>query len=208
MSFAETLIISPHRGKWNGSDLILNRERVQDHGEVLTPMNIVSDMLDLVGDKYEMKTGNTEGMLPISKTFLEPACGTGNWSMRRKECHLGTSNINLDVLIKFVKTSSFPHLIFDSKTNKSVTESLKDNRYQLQTYVTEYNARHSNATGVVQYFMDENASKKDLSFNLTRLNSDIADLNMFVWVYQLKSDSDPKDFEDYLYNQLIDLLEL
>ena len=97
MSFSETLIISPHRGKWNGSDLILNRERVQDHGEVLTPMNIVSDMLDLVGDKYKMKTGNTEGTLPISKTFLEPACGTGNFLVQILERKLRLCNSREDI---------------------------------------------------------------------------------------------------------------
>ena len=47
MSISEKLIKSPHRGKWNGEDLILNKDRVNDFGEVLTPPNIVSDMLDL-----------------------------------------------------------------------------------------------------------------------------------------------------------------
>lgn len=79
MSFAETLIKSPHRGKWNGSDLVLSRDRVQEHGEVLTPSHIVSDMLDLVGNKYEQKLGQIEGTLPIDKTFFEPSCGTGNF---------------------------------------------------------------------------------------------------------------------------------
>lgn len=79
MRFAETLIKSPHRGKWNGTDLILGKDRVQEHGEVLTPANIVSDMLDMVSNKYEEKWGELEGTLPIDKTFFEPACGTGNF---------------------------------------------------------------------------------------------------------------------------------
>ena len=79
MSIAENLIKSPHRGKWNGSDLILGKERVEDFGEVLTPANIVSDMLDLVGKEYGCALGQENGTLPIDKTFFEPACGTGNF---------------------------------------------------------------------------------------------------------------------------------
>ena len=79
MSIAESLIKSPHRGKWNGEDLILNKDRVKDFGEVLTPPNIVSDMLDLISKEYGEKLGQAEGTLPIDKTFLEPSCGTGNF---------------------------------------------------------------------------------------------------------------------------------
>lgn len=79
MSIAEALIKSPHRGKWNGKDLILNKGRVKNFGEVLTPPNIVSDMLDLVGEQYKCNLGMGNGDLPIDKTFLEPSCGTGNF---------------------------------------------------------------------------------------------------------------------------------
>lgn len=78
MSISEALIKSPHRGRWNGEDLILAKDRVNNFGEVLTPPNIVSDMLDLVSKEFNEKLG-TEGTLPIKKTFLEPACGTGNF---------------------------------------------------------------------------------------------------------------------------------
>jgi len=79
MSIAESLIKSPHRGKWNGEDLILADNRVKNHGEVLTPPNIVSDMLDLVSKEFSCETGLDTGTLPLDKTFLEPSCGTGNF---------------------------------------------------------------------------------------------------------------------------------
>lgn len=79
MSISETLIKSPHRGSWNGEDLILADNRVKNHGEVLTPPNIVSDMLDLVSKEFSCKTGLDTGTLPLDKTFLEPSCGTGNF---------------------------------------------------------------------------------------------------------------------------------
>ena len=79
MSIAESLIKSPHRGKWNGEDLILADNRVKNHGEVLTPPNIVSDMLDLVSKEFSCETGLNTGTLPLDKTFLEPSCGTGNF---------------------------------------------------------------------------------------------------------------------------------
>ncbi len=59
------------------ADLIKSKNRVRDHGEVFTPDFIVQDMLDLVKDHSENPTS----------TFLEPACGNGNFLieiLRRK----------------------------------------------------------------------------------------------------------------------------
>jgi hypothetical protein len=48
---------------------IKSRQRVQEHGEVLTPQHIVNAMLELVRPETER----------IDSRFLEPACGTGNF---------------------------------------------------------------------------------------------------------------------------------
>lgn len=48
---------------------IVSKQRVRDHGEVLTPTHIVNAMLDLVKQETER----------IDSRFLEPACGTGNF---------------------------------------------------------------------------------------------------------------------------------
>jgi type I restriction-modification system DNA methylase subunit len=50
--------------------LIKSKQRVKDFAEVFTPQHIVKDMCDLVPE--EMWTS-------IDTTFLEPACGTGNF---------------------------------------------------------------------------------------------------------------------------------
>ena len=50
--------------------LIKSKQRVSDFGEVFTPAHIVKDMCDLVPE--EMWTN-------VETTFLEPACGTGNF---------------------------------------------------------------------------------------------------------------------------------
>lgn len=49
--------------------LVVSRQRVNDHGEVYTPKNIVNQMLDLVAQETER----------IESRFLEPACGSGNF---------------------------------------------------------------------------------------------------------------------------------
>lgn len=78
--YSGSLICSPLRiQKYDRDALILSRANVKQHGEVLTPPNIVSDMLDLVGKEYKCNLGIEEGTLPIDKTFLEPSCGTGNF---------------------------------------------------------------------------------------------------------------------------------
>lgn len=54
-----------------GEISIKSKERVNKFGEVFTPSNIVKDMLDLEGVK--------EYSYSFDKTFLEPACGNGNF---------------------------------------------------------------------------------------------------------------------------------
>lgn len=51
------------------SKIIKSKQRVADHGEVLTPQWLVNAMLDLVRSETER----------IDSRFLEPACGTGNF---------------------------------------------------------------------------------------------------------------------------------
>lgn len=48
---------------------VKSRQRVADHGEVYTAEREVNAMLDLVADQ----------VINPQKTFLEPACGTGNF---------------------------------------------------------------------------------------------------------------------------------
>lgn len=48
---------------------VVSKKRVADHGEVLTAKREVNAMLDLVKQETES----------IDSTFLEPACGTGNF---------------------------------------------------------------------------------------------------------------------------------
>lgn len=50
--------------------LIKSKQRVSDFGEVFTPKHIVKDMCDLVPE---------EMWVNVETTFLEPACGTGNF---------------------------------------------------------------------------------------------------------------------------------
>ena len=50
--------------------IIKSKQRVKDFAEVFTPSHIVKDMCDLIPDSV---WGN------IESTFLEPACGNGNF---------------------------------------------------------------------------------------------------------------------------------
>lgn len=52
--------------------LIKSRKRVQEHAEVFTAEREVNAMLDLVNDE----------LLRPESTFLEPACGEGNFTVR------------------------------------------------------------------------------------------------------------------------------
>ncbi len=50
--------------------LIKSKQRVKDFAEVFTPKHIVKDMCDIIPE---------EMWVSVDTTFLEPACGTGNF---------------------------------------------------------------------------------------------------------------------------------
>ena len=59
---------------------IKSKKRVAEFGEVFTPKNIVDDMLDLV----------KEESYRVNSTFLEPACGNGNFLVEILKRKVGT----------------------------------------------------------------------------------------------------------------------
>ena len=66
-------------------DQIKSMERVEQYGEVFTPMNIVNAMLGLVEAETEK----------VDSRFLEPACGSGNFLVEvlRKKTESGSRKI-------------------------------------------------------------------------------------------------------------------
>ena len=72
---------------------VISKQRVVDHGEVLTGKREVNAMLDLVKQEIER----------IDSRFLEPACGTGNFlteiltrKLRVVESHYGKSQLGYE----------------------------------------------------------------------------------------------------------------
>lgn len=65
-----TSLLPPRKEQTMPEKLIKSKQRVKDFAEVFTPKHIVKDMCDLVPE--EMWTN-------VETTFLEPACGTGNF---------------------------------------------------------------------------------------------------------------------------------
>lgn len=72
---------------------IKSKQRVADHGEVFTRQEEVNAMLDLIAQR-------TLGKIGIETTFLEPACGTGNFLMEILQRKLA------EVKVRFYRKSS------------------------------------------------------------------------------------------------------
>lgn len=68
--------------------LIKSKERVDNLGEVFTPENIVSHMLQKIPKEY----------WETDKTFLEPTCGTGNFLVEILKKKVKHGNTVLDSL--------------------------------------------------------------------------------------------------------------
>lgn len=75
--------------------LIKSRQRVHDFAEVYTPSNIVSDMVDLV-DKSEP---DADAYRILTRTWLEPACGNGNFLVEILKRKLAICETPLDVCV-------------------------------------------------------------------------------------------------------------
>lgn len=56
--------------------LIKSKERVKEHAEVFTPSWLVKDMCDTIPSEIWEN---------IESTFLEPACGNGNFLVEKKQ---------------------------------------------------------------------------------------------------------------------------
>lgn len=86
-------------------DSIKSKDRVKDLGEVYTPLTVVDNMLDLDGIKDES--------YKVESTFLEPACGNGNFLVRilaRKldtAVKLSNNQSDLDLLVTKVLSSIY-----------------------------------------------------------------------------------------------------
>jgi len=61
------------------SNGIISQDRVKNFGEVFTPDSIVNNMIDLVDEQLNKEADDIQY---ISKTFLEPACGDGQFLIR------------------------------------------------------------------------------------------------------------------------------
>lgn len=79
-------------------NIIKSKDRVRNHGEVFTSEKLVNDMLNLIPDN-EFKN-------PLS-TFLEPACGNGNFLIRILERKLSHSQGDPQVFALQVLSSMY-----------------------------------------------------------------------------------------------------
>ena len=92
---------------------IKSKDRVKKSGEVYTPDWVVNDMLNLIPTKdREDQTGvdNEERVISLDETYLEPACGNGNFLIRiidrklNRAVELGEHDIYKNVLKAYMST--------------------------------------------------------------------------------------------------------
>ena len=89
---------------------VISKQRVADHGEVLTGKREVNAMLDLVKQETER----------IESRFLEPACGTGNFLTEILER-------KLHVVDRRYRRSHVEHGLYDTVLTRKDAESVFKN---------------------------------------------------------------------------------
>lgn len=163
-------------------DQIKSKQRVADHGEVFTPLELVEAMLDLVKNETER----------IDSRFLEPACGSGNFLIRILQR-------KLDVVVKKYGKSDFECRHYSLLAVMSIygIELLADNIAECRQNVLEI------LTGYLNLDDDDellNAASYVLSQNLvngdamTTKNNDGDAITFAEWGYLGKGKYQRRDF--------------
>lgn len=91
--------------------LTKSKERVKKHGEVYTPDHIVRQMCDMLEKE-------SPGIFAIHRTFLEPACGSGNFLseiFRRKLLNCKGVEDGLSALASIYAIDILPDNVVESK---------------------------------------------------------------------------------------------
>lgn len=86
--------------------LIKSKERVKELGEVYTPDNLVSDMVDQIDPKF----------WSVNKTFFEPSCGNGNFLVKILEIKIDKTNDILGSLNSIYGIDIMNDNIIEAKT--------------------------------------------------------------------------------------------
>lgn len=171
---------------------VKSKQRVADFGEVYTNEREVNAMLDLVADQ----TTSPE------KTFLEPACGTGNFLsaiLARK----------LDTVAKKYKRSQFYYELFAVVSVGSLygIELLRDNVEECKKRLSEQFSQHyqrlfpksykAQCCRVVDFILDRNIICGDA---LTLKTADGRDIVFSQWISSGAATMQRKDF---IYRKLV-----
>ncbi len=166
---------------------IKSKERVAQFGEVYTPANIVNDMLDLVKDES----------YKLDSTFLEPACGNGNFLVEILRRKLVTASENMQ---------NYDRNILQAICSIYAIDILHDNITEAkQRMISILKSEYINKTGLSMPFWLTNAIKYVLDTNiihgdgLTGINQES---NTDIIIAEWKFSGDEVERHDYTFNQL------
>ena len=125
---------------------IKSKERVKSSGEVYTPDWVVNDMLNLIPTKDkddQSLVDNEKKVISLDETYLEPACGNGNFLIRiidrklNRAVELGEQDINKNILKAYMTTygvdimadnveESKARMLLRLGRNKDLVDMIKD----------------------------------------------------------------------------------
>ena len=161
---------------------IKSKQRVADHGEVFTPLELVESMLDLVKDETER----------IDSRFLEPACGSGNFLVRILQR-------KLDAVVKRYGKSDFENRHYSLLAVMSLygIELLPDNIAECRRNVLEILTDHlklddeDTLLNSASYVLSQNLVHGDAR---TMKNDDGGPITFAEWGYLGKGKYQRRDF--------------
>jgi len=143
------------------------KDRVKDHGEVLTPPQLVSDMLDLAWTD------------DIHVTYLEPSCGTGNFLVEILRRKLDISSTVSDAIISLTTLYGFDILLDNVETTK---DRLREMMWLwIDWKFPDFNNNTYNAIG---HILSYNIQVADM---LNEVYLDGSDIYVYEWKVNKKS---------------------
>lgn len=157
-----------------------------------------------------LRTAIRHVMLRLSRSEKYGVYFKNNWSMRKRDRIFEVAGAEADIVVKYKSKCGLKNLVVDCKTNHRIVRNGKvychnDNKWQIQGYVDEFTKGgniNSNTAGVLFHFLNHESTTEELSLDKSKLETD-SGKELYIWAFQLLADTEPKDFEDWLFNRFI-----
>lgn len=165
-----------------------------------------------------LRTAIRHVMIRLSRNEKYSVCFKNNWSMRNRDRVFEEAGAEADIVVKYKSKCDLKNLVIDCKTNHRIVDRARSsktychnsNKWQIQGYVDEFTKGgtvSSNTAGVLFHFLNHESTFEELALDKSKIGTG-SGKELYIWVFKLLSDTEPKEFEDWLFNRFVEFYDI